>query len=216
VLVDSRPGIGSCIAQTLAERAYPGVSDARIERMIGPPLAIGFAELLEEFGGDSSDTAACVRRFRELYAERAVGGTRLQAGIAQALDALASRAVLAVATSKPMRFTEPILAALGIAGYFAAVSGPTPQTDGESKAATLRRAMRTLAAGAATTFDRSNAAMIGDRHFDIAAALELGIMPIGVTWGFGSADELRDAGAAHVIDSPSELVSTIFGANTHW
>jgi phosphoglycolate phosphatase len=39
-------------------------------------------------------------------------------------------------------------------------------------------------------------------------AREVGLRGIGVTWGFGSASELEEAGAVMTVKSPSELLST--------
>ena len=50
--------------------------------------------------------------------------------------------------------------------------------------------------------------MIGDRHHDIEAGRSAGVRTVGVTWGFGSRDELGDAGAEFVVDVPNEI-STI-------
>jgi phosphoglycolate phosphatase len=47
--------------------------------------------------------------------------------------------------------------------------------------------------------------MIGDRHHDIVGALNNGFRAIGVTWGYGTADELRGAGAECLAARPAEL-----------
>jgi phosphoglycolate phosphatase len=52
---------------------------------------------------------------------------------------------------------------------------------------------------------------IGDTDIDIITAHNAGMRSIGVTWGFRSADELRAAGATHVIDRPLELLEQLAG-----
>jgi phosphoglycolate phosphatase len=47
--------------------------------------------------------------------------------------------------------------------------------------------------------------MIGDRQFDIDGAKANAVRAIGVAWGFGSVDELRDAGADAIADAPAQL-----------
>lgn len=54
-----------------------------------------------------------------------------------------------------------------------------------------------------------NAAMIGDRHFDIEGARANAIRGIGVLCGFGSAEERREAGADRIVATPSELSETL-------
>ncbi len=206
--MDSRPGIVGCVAQTLADFGYAPATPARIEQIIGPPLQLGFAGLIGERGGDPAAAAACVRRYRELYPECATSwGTVLQPGIVEALERLERVATLAVATSKPVRFAEPILAALGLRRYFEVVAGPPAGDETESKTDTLRRAMRGV--GARAVREAPQAYLIGDRHYDVVAALACGIVPVGATWGFGSETELRGAGAVLIAHAPSELQTLI-------
>jgi phosphoglycerate kinase len=56
-----------------------------------------------------------------------------------------------------------------------------------------------------------DAAMIGDRHFDIEGAKVNGVHAIGATWGFGSREELRDAGADVIVDTPAALSGAMLG-----
>ena len=181
----------------------------RIEAIIGPPLQDGFSRLLSEIGGDASLIPACISRYRERYERVAThGGTVLQPGIANMLSIVRQHATLAVATSKPLWFAEPIVSALGIRDAFAVVCGPTPDVDGESKTATLARAIAQVDAAVGSA-DVSEAFMIGDRYHDIVAAIACGITPIGVTWGFGSEEELRTAGAVGIAHDSVALTALL-------
>jgi len=51
--------------------------------------------------------------------------------------------------------------------------------------------------------------MIGDRKFDVAGAREHAIPTIGVLWGIGCADELRQAGAHALARVPAELIPLV-------
>ncbi len=53
--------------------------------------------------------------------------------------------------------------------------------------------------------------MIGDREFDVTAAARNGMRAVGVTWGYGSAEELTAAGAAALCDSPDGLAEAVLG-----
>jgi phosphoglycolate phosphatase len=48
--------------------------------------------------------------------------------------------------------------------------------------------------------------MIGDRAFDIVGAKANGVRAIGVLWGYGTRDELANAGADALCENVSELV----------
>ena len=47
--------------------------------------------------------------------------------------------------------------------------------------------------------------MIGDRHLDIEGARHHGMRNVGVLWGFGGEDELRQAGADRLAAAPKQL-----------
>lgn len=47
--------------------------------------------------------------------------------------------------------------------------------------------------------------MVGDRADDINAGKANGLIPLGVTYGFGGVQELRDAGAEQLFEAPADL-----------
>ena len=51
----------------------------------------------------------------------------------------------------------------------------------------------------------AQAVFIGDGDADVETANNAGLRCIGVTWGFRDPDELRAAGAAVLLDSPTEM-----------
>src|SRR5690606_35457978 len=109
----------------------------------------------------------------------------LYPGIAELIEELATTERLAVCTSKPRRFAAPILEHLGVAERFEHIEGPG-LTEAEPKTDTLDRLLSKM-----TPLDPSESVMIGDRHHDVDAALAHRLVPIGVTWGFGSRAELE-------------------------
>jgi phosphoglycolate phosphatase len=52
----------------------------------------------------------------------------------------------------------------------------------------------------------SSVVMIGDRKDDIEGARANGVGSIGVTWGYGSREELEAARADHIVNSVSDLL----------
>jgi HAD superfamily hydrolase (TIGR01509 family) len=50
---------------------------------------------------------------------------------------------------------------------------------------------------------------VGDSRWDALAAVAAGMVPVGVTTGAASADDLRQAGAAAVVDQVDALVSAL-------
>ena len=57
--------------------------------------------------------------------------------------------------------------------------------------------------------DRGTAVMVGDREHDIIGARHNGLTAVGVTYGYGTNEELRGAGATVVADSVHELAALL-------
>ncbi len=56
---------------------------------------------------------------------------------------------------------------------------------------------------------REKSFFVGDTYVDIKTGINAGLFPIGVSWGFRSREELSEAGAKIIIDSPDELIKII-------
>ncbi len=67
------------------------------------------------------------------------------------------------------------------------------------KADVLRYAIET------GSYDLSGAVMVGDRENDVRGARENGLPCIGVLYGYGSREELTEAGAARIAATVEEL-----------
>ncbi len=86
----------------------------------------------------------------------------------------------------------------GLAGHFVSINGG--RLDGS------RSIKRELISDVLTAHDlkSEDAAMIGDREFDMIGAKATGVAGIGALWGYGSRDELTQAGADALAASPGE------------
>jgi phosphoglycolate phosphatase len=198
VLVDSRASVARCINHALRTHGLAEHPDGQLHRFIGPPLASAFAELTSS-PIESTIVAACVESYRDRYADTFLRETAVVPGIREALAELRPEHRLAVATSKPRAFAEPLLHALELRQFFDAVAAPDLKVQTEGKAITVGEALGALRP--------ARALMVGDRSFDIAGAHAHGLPAIGVSWGIGSCDELVSAGADLIISAPGELRS---------
>jgi phosphoglycolate phosphatase len=199
VLVDSRAAITSCLNYALAAGGHPERTPEALYHHIGPALADAFAELLSR-PRESDAVVACVAAYRDAYRDASLRLTTLMPGVEEVLDKLAKTHRLAVASSKPRAFSEPILETLGIRRCFEAVAGPDLNPFGETKAVTIAAALETVG---------RPAVMVGDRHHDVAGAHANGIPCIGVAWGIGTPAELERAGADAIVSHSPELVTAV-------
>ena len=198
VLVDSRVPFARCVNSALASHGLAAKPEHELHQYLGPPLHRTFRALV----GEESLVQRCIDSYRTRYRKLAASETTVFPGMHEILDELAEHQPLLVATSKPRALAEPLLDALNLRGFFAAVVGPELDSENEHKAVTVGRAMRQLAPDA-------HPVMIGDRKHDITAAHENGIRAIGVLWGIGTEKELLTAGADALAHNPAELADLL-------
>ena len=202
-LVDSRSAISRCLNIGLEAVGATPRAPERLHRLIGPPLHTAFEELLGEAGLDGGLASRCVDAYRDAYREVCVTDTVAIPGIPAALARLRPSLRLAVVTSKPAAFAEPILDAVGLRQAFEAVHGPDLEARSEPKATTLSRALAHLGADVAP----GATVMVGDRHHDIDAGRACGTATLGVTWGIGEVTEL--VAADRIVHRSDELVEAL-------
>jgi phosphoglycolate phosphatase len=202
-LVDSREPILTALNAALTDHALAPINDQDLSNHVGPPLRDSLTALLEERHQDPDLVVPLIESFRDHYSVVSVRMARAYAGIPELLDQLEPATRMGVVTSKPAAYARPILETLGFARVMEVIEGPSLE-EIEPKPETLARALRLLA-----PVDRERVVLIGDRHHDIEAARANGIESIGVTWGFGSTEELIGAGAGRVVSDPPQLAELL-------
>ncbi|MEM7707065.1 MAG: HAD hydrolase-like protein [Pseudomonadota bacterium] len=199
-LTNPESGIVRCIEYALDRLAVPYSSDDDFRRFIGPPLRASFANLV---GEELADEA--VRLYRVRFDDCGWRENDPYPGISTQLQALRDRGhTLFVATSKPQVFADRIIDHFELRPYFDAVYGSELDGTRSGKVDLLRHAL-------AETQSPPGATMVGDRRHDVEGARANGLRAVGVTYGFGSAQELTEAGAELLINSPQAVAEALLG-----
>lgn len=119
-LADSFAAIAASTNHVRVSYGLPALAEAEVRGYVGYGLAQLMADLAP---GAPVDEA--VARYRAHHAGVMVAGTRLMPGVGPALAELARRGVrMGVCSNKRVEFTRELVAALGLADYFACVLGP--------------------------------------------------------------------------------------------
>lgn len=108
--------------------------------------------------------------------------------------------ILAVATSKPEIFARQILRHYELDRFFDVIAGSNLDGSQSKKSEVAASALAQCPAAPDGT-----AVLVGDRKHDIEGASLAGIDAIGVTFGYGSEEELLAAGAPAIVHSVAEL-----------
>jgi len=201
-LIDSSLGITRSIAYAFERLEHPVPDEAALRGWIGPALRTSFQPLL----GDATRVEQAVGFYLEHYGREGWTQHRVYDGVPEMLEAAhAAGYRLAVVTAKNENNARKILAHLPFGERFEDVIGSTVDGRLTHKVDLIGEALRRLRLRA------QDCLMIGDRRMDIEGAAEHGMDHIGVLWGFGSEDELREAGAQRLADSPTQLPALFAG-----
>lgn len=201
-LVDSGEGILNCVRYALDRMDWEIPDETVLKKFLGPPLDYSYAEFC---GMNAQQIRETVNLHRERYKEYCVTENSLYDGVYCALERLYGEGLrLAVATSKPERFSMPIVESFGIKKFFTAVCCAPANGADVGKAAVIKNAL-----AACGEDDFSRAVMVGDRFYDIEGAKAVGIASIGALYGYGSREELEKYGTDYIAESPDEIVKII-------
>ena len=197
-LIDSAAGIFASLDHAFAQIGAELPPRDALRAWIGPPFHQTFPSVL---GEDPERIELAIATYRDHYIATGWTGHSIYPGIGDAIAALAADGcALGVVTTKPLPQARKIIDSLPFGTHFDRFYGPDIKTPHSAKAQMIAQALLDFAIPAA------NAAMVGDRHFDIEGARANAVRGIGVSWGFGSVDELRDAGADAIVHAPEELL----------
>jgi phosphoglycolate phosphatase len=205
-LTDPRIGFVRSIGNALTRLGVPVPDDDKLAKLIGPPLESSLWQLLGSNTAPSLVVRA-VEYYRERYSTEGFLENYVYPGIEDALGELHSTGVpLFVATSKPHPIAIRILDHFGLSKFFAGTYGSELDGTRSDKSELLRYLIAT------ERLDATHVVMVGDRMHDIRAARANDLRSVGVLWGYGSRDELREAGAHSLCESPAQLPSILLGS----
>ncbi|MDD2462706.1 MAG: HAD family hydrolase [Desulfobulbus sp.] len=197
-LTDPKPGITRCIQYALSELGVDAPKADDLEWCIGPPLVQSFARLLPS--DDSEQIGQAVLLYRERFAEVGLYENRVYDGVPEALQTLQEGGYrLFLATSKPRVFAKRILDHFGLHPFFTKTFGS--ELDGQltDKPSLVRHIL------AQTGGNPTQTMIIGDRKYDLLGGRANAIHAAAVTYGYGSEEELRRAGADMYFHSPQQI-----------
>ncbi|MDO4622369.1 MAG: HAD hydrolase-like protein [Eubacteriales bacterium] len=204
-LTDSAPGITNCARLALQKMGYPEYTQEELNTFVGPPLQVHFVEFAH-MNAEQVDEA--VRLFRERYDAVGKFENSVYPGIPELLKRLKKAGCLVtIATSKPEKFALQIADHFALTPYFDCIAGATMDESHNRKPLIIEDVLRSTG----YLDKREQAVMIGDRKYDILGAKEKGIRSIGAAYGYGSREELEEAGADRIAASVEELGELLLG-----
>jgi len=198
-LTDPKPGITGCIQYALKRLGEPVPGQDALEWCIGPPLFDSFEKLV---GAERAGQG--VEFYRERFGDVGLFENEVYPGIPAALSTLLESDLrLFVASSKPKVYVDRILEHFDLVGFFEVAYGSNLDGTRVDKRELLSHALATERVVAA------EATMVGDRGADAIGAACNGMPFVGVLYGYGSREELHQAGATRFAAHPSDLSGSL-------
>lgn len=198
-LTDSGEGIINCAVFALEHFGLPVPPREAMRIFVGPPLWDTFGK----FGVPSDKLDEAVKVFRSRYVPIGKFENTPYAGIREVLSQLKELGCkLYVATSKPETTAVEILEHFDLAKYFDEICGADLDRSRTSKSQVIAYLLGKSQPG-------ENMIMVGDTAYDVTGAAAHGISTVGVSWGYGDVEEMKNAGAVAIANTMQELLDIL-------
>ena len=197
-LTDPAEGITKSVQYALKHFGIEEEDLEKLQPFIGPPLVESFMDF---YGFSEEQAHEAVTYYREYFKPKGIFENEVYKGIPELLEELTQAGkTLILATSKPVVFAEQILEHFDLRQYFEFIGGSDIEQTRAKKSEILQYILEEC-----QLVDLTELVMVGDRKHDIIGAKQFGIDTVGVLYGYGSEEELKEAGADVLVESVCEL-----------
>ena len=198
-LTDSGEGIMNCAKLALEHYGLPIPSEAELRTFVGPPLHDSFIR----FGVPAEEADNAIKIYRSRYIPIGKFENHPYEGIQDTLEKLKALGhTLYVATSKPETMSVEILEHFDMAKYFDIIAGASFDRSRSSKEDVIAYLLDQCG-------DYDEKIMVGDTAFDVIGAKAHGIPTVGVAWGYGKVEDMKNAGAVSIACTMDELFDAL-------
>jgi phosphoglycolate phosphatase len=199
---DSREGVVGCFQHTLKELTGSYSEESMIMNLIGIPIRTVFNELLQT--DNEQHITKAIMIYRDKYTEIGITGNTVYPGIDELLFALNKTGYrIYIVTMKNTRDSEKVIRHLGFDHLIQRIYGPNLEGYPDNKAELIGLALDE------NNLSRDETVMIGDRKEDVLAGKSNNIRTIGVTYGFGSREEIAESLPYEICNSPEEILRAV-------
>ena len=193
-LTDSAEGITNSVKLVMSHFDIPIPGMDVLRTFVGPPLH----DMFIKHGVPEDRVEEAISVFRSRYLTIGKFENKPYPGVYELLQTLKEHGhTLYVATSKPEPQAKEILEHFHLTDYFDCICGASLDRSRVDKEDVLRYLLKTDPEGTYL--------MVGDTVYDVVGAAALNIPTIGVSWGYGSPEDMKKAGAIGIADTMEQL-----------
>ena len=183
-LTDPKVGIHRCIRYAMEKLNQPLDKNIDLDWTIGPPLKDSFIQLL----GSDKEADQALELYRERFAPIGLFENTVYPHVNTTLKTLVERGYhLYLATAKPHVYAKKILTHFGLSEYFTQIYGSELTGERTHKGELIAYILEQ------EQLNPTNCIMVGDRKYDILGAQQNGVATVAVTYGYGTAEEIKNA-----------------------
>ena len=200
-ITESKEGITKSVQYALKKFDIIVESLDLLEKFIGPPLKYSFSEY---YGFDENKSLEAVQYYREYFEKKGIMENKVYDHIEDLLKQLKElKLKLIIATSKPTKFSNIILNNFNLTPYFDVIVGSNMNGTRCTKGEVIKHVVEKY------KIDPNEAVMIGDRKYDMIGARQNNMDSIGVTYGYGSREELKEEEPTYIVDNVMDILNKI-------
>lgn len=196
-LTDPKAGIVNSIVFALNKLGIHENHFDELDSFIGPPLRESF---LKRYTLTNELADKAMLFYREYFSVKGIYENMIYPGVEEMLETLITHNFqLYVATSKPTVYATEVLRHFNIKNYFKEIIGSNLDNTRTDKTEIISYIISTYGLQA------SSSIMIGDRKHDIIGAKNNSMKTIGVTYGYGSHEELLSVQPDFIVNNCREI-----------
>lgn len=202
-LGDTRRNIVTTMQMTIEELHLPNRSEDACAATIGLPLAECFRTLFPDMQEEL--IPRCAETYRRFFNEnlKAIHPEAFP-GVVETLSILHQNGfTLTIASSRSHNSLTELTRNMGIADYISYLLGADDVKEAKPKPEPVLKTLADM------HFDAGETLVVGDMAVDILMGANAGTKTCGVTWGNGTKDELKNAGATFIIDRMEEILENV-------
>jgi len=203
-LLDTLQDLADSVNAALGRLGLPGHELEAYKYFVGDGRRMMALRALPEDRRDEATLERLSVLITEEYFFGWTSKTRPYDGIPELLDGLTSRGIrMAVLSNKPHEYTYPMVGDLLSRWSFEVVAGESLEFPKKPDPTGARRILSLM------NIKPEECLYIGDSGVDMQTATAAGLFPVGVLWGFRSAEELLENGAKVLVEKPTDILALL-------